>query len=151
MWRLAKQNDDELIVAMCLELNREDPGSKPVPAEHTRRTLLEIKKNPVRGKALVLEFEGAVVGYSFLMAFWSNELGGEICYIDELYVAPLARGRGLSTQLLNELTSRTGKFWRADCVALDLEVTPDNDRARKLYSSLGFKVWKNTMMRLRFS
>jgi ribosomal protein S18 acetylase RimI-like enzyme len=34
-------------------------------------------------------------------------------------------------------------------VAIDLEVTPDNYRARALYERLGFTAAKNTVMRKR--
>jgi ribosomal protein S18 acetylase RimI-like enzyme len=150
MWRLATTHDESSIVQFCLELNREDPGIRPVPAEYAWRTLKEIKDHPVRGKAYVLELAEQLHGYALLMSYWSNELGGEICYIDELYVAPSARGQGHSRRLLTALAGRTGEYWPADCVALDLEVTPDNDGARRLYLSLGFRPWKNTMLRLRF-
>jgi ribosomal protein S18 acetylase RimI-like enzyme len=35
-------------------------------------------------------------------------------------------------------------------MALDLEVTPTNERARKLYASLGFAPMRNAHLRLRF-
>jgi GNAT superfamily N-acetyltransferase len=49
------------------------------------------------------EFDRQVVGYALLMSFWSNEYGGELCNVDELYVQPAQHGRGLSTELLIRL------------------------------------------------
>lgn len=150
MWRAATQKDDSQIVQMCLELNREDPGIRPVEENQIRKTLFEIRQHPIRGKIWVLDLESEVCGYSFLMSFWSNELGGEICYIDELFVAKKYRQKGYGTYLIQSLVNRTGEFWDKNCVALDLEVTPDNHRALALYASLGFIPWKNSMQRLRF-
>lgn len=141
-WRPARPEDDDAIVAMCRQLNEEDPGPKPVPEAHTRRTLAELRKNPARGRAFV--FGEQPSGYSFLIHFWSNELGGEICYIDEIYVKPEARGRGAGRALFTKLISEKKH------VALDLEVTPSNTKARAFYESLGFRPWKNTAMRIRF-
>jgi GNAT superfamily N-acetyltransferase len=129
---------------MCLELNREDPGPCPVPAEHTLATLKELRSHPVRGAAWVLEHAGEPRGYAFLIHFWSNELGGEICTVDEIYVRPEYRGQGHGRSLFEKLLRE------ARHVAIDLEVTPANARARKFYESMGFLPLKNAHMRVRF-
>src|SRR5262249_14368159 len=98
MWRPAKPDEDEAIVAMCLALNAEDPG-EPVTADQVRRTLAAFRAEPVRGRAVVAEVGAEVVGYALLVSFWSNEWGGEICAIDELYVAPAHRAQGIGTRL----------------------------------------------------
>ncbi len=149
MWRPAHSADDNLIIEMCTELNREDPGPKPVPPEYTRRTLALLRSEPMRGGVYVLELQGKVEGYAFLISFWSNELGGEICTIDEFFVRSGLRSRGHGREFLSQLIAR-GPLWPRNAVALDLEVTPDNHRARSFYSSLGFRAAKNTHMRLRF-
>jgi GNAT superfamily N-acetyltransferase len=84
------------------------------------------------------------VGYAFLISFWSNELGGEVCIIDELYVAPPARGRGLGGSIFDKLIH--GDLWKPKPMALILETTPDNLNARRLYERNGF-VGKNLSMR----
>jgi hypothetical protein len=52
---------------MCLNLNQEDPGPRPISVEHVKRTLAELRTNPVRGKALVLELDGHAEGYALLI------------------------------------------------------------------------------------
>jgi GNAT superfamily N-acetyltransferase len=64
-----------------------------------RRTLAKLRKEPNRGRAVVCDMDGRAVGYALLISFWSNELGGEVCTIDEVFVAPEYRGRGLDTTL----------------------------------------------------
>ncbi len=147
-WRPATPADDEAIVAMCLALDREDPGPRPVQAAQVRRTLATLRRQPVRGRAIVLEEGGAPAGYALLVSFWSNELGGEICNVDELWVAPPARGKGTATALLRSLQSGHGP-WPTIPVAIELEVSPRNERARALYRALGFEPYRNTMLRWR--
>ncbi|MBB3155606.1 ribosomal protein S18 acetylase RimI-like enzyme [Paenibacillus endophyticus] len=56
-----------------------------------------------------------------------------------MYVAPEQRGQGLGKLLMNELISRA-----SDCEGLEhinLTVISGNDYAKKLYQSLGFKVY----------
>jgi GNAT superfamily N-acetyltransferase len=137
-WRPATPNDDDAIVSMCLALNAEDPGPLPVPTDHMRRTLDVLRKKPDRGRALVLESEGAQIGYALLIAFWSNELGGEVCEIDELYVEPTHRGRGHATELIRDLARKSVRSFEG-IVALALETTPANVHARRLYARLGFQ------------
>jgi ribosomal protein S18 acetylase RimI-like enzyme len=146
MWRLATASDDEAIVSMCMELNAEDPGPNPVQPQHVRRTLAKLREEPNRGRAVVCDVERRTVGYALLISFWSNELGGEVCNIDELFVAPLYRGRGLATALLEELADKEQSVWPIRPAALALEVTSQNERARALYERLGFR-GKNLAMR----
>ena len=146
-WRTAEARDDEAIVAMSLALFVEDPSPERVTADGVRATLAALREAPVRGRAAVLDAGGAVVGYALLISFWSNELGGEVCTLDEIYVAPAWRGRGLGTALVEALR-RGAPLWPSAPVAVELEITPTNRRARALYERLGFKVKRNATMRL---
>ena len=147
MWRTAAPADDDAIVTSSLALYVEDPTpEQPQPdARSVRRTLAALRAEPLRGRAVVLDLGGDVCGHAFLISFWSNELGGDVCTIDELYVAPRARGAGHATALLEEL-ARGRRYPNA--VALQLEVTPQNARAHALYRRLGF-AGKNVGLRRR--
>lgn len=149
-WRHARTEDDDAIVSMCLALNAEDPGPRAVPQHHTRATLARFRAEPVRGRALVLELEGKPAGYCLLASFWSNELGGEICIVDELFVIREHREKGHGRDLLEGLISGSSALWNGRPVAFDLEATPANQRARAFYESLGFRPLKNSHLRLRY-
>jgi GNAT superfamily N-acetyltransferase len=136
MWREARASDDGAIVEMCLELNREDPGAVAVPPEQIRRTLAVLRDEPWRGRAVILELEGSAIGYAFLIAFWSNELGGEVCEVDELFVASDHRRRGYGRSLFAAIED--GTVWPRPAVAIALGTTPSNAEARRLYERLGF-------------
>ncbi len=148
-WRPATPADDDAIVAMCAALNQDDPGPRPVPEAHARATLAALRAEPTRGRAVVLEARAGmaeVAGYALLVSFWSNELGGEVCNVDELYVRPAFRGRGHGTALVRAIAAGTGPWPRVP-VAIELEVSPDNPRARALYEALGFRPVRNAMLR----
>lgn len=146
MWRCAKPEDDRHIVEMCLELNHEDPGPHAVHASGIAKTLEIFRSKPRHGSALVLVIEKKVVGYAFLIPFWSNELGGDVCIVDELFVAPDYRGRRWATQLLQSLCVGS-EFLPNGCVAIGLEVSPTNRKAKDFYRRLGFAGENTILMR----
>jgi ribosomal protein S18 acetylase RimI-like enzyme len=131
---------------MSRDLFAEDPAPMPVPEQHTHETLARLRAEPVRGMAIVLQVDNALAGYAFLISYWSNELGGEVIVIDELYIRPAYRRRGLATALLIQLAGENS-FWPRKAVALELEVTPQNKAASALYFRLGFRPIKNARLR----
>jgi GNAT superfamily N-acetyltransferase len=139
MWRLAAERDDDALVELCLGLYREDPGPSPGPspgARDMRETLRTLRREPWRGRAVALDVGPQVVGYALLVPYWSNEFGGEVCAVDELYVRGDFRGHGHGTALFGAIERR--EVWPAPIVAIALGVTPGNARARRLYERLGF-------------
>lgn len=124
---------------MILGLYTEDPSDKIVDIQKIERTFEALLNEPTRGTIVVFERGTTPVGYSILINFWSNEFGGNILIIDELFVQKEYRSRGIASQFIQHLVET--KF--NDSVALQLEVTPNNDRALALYKSLGFKKHKN--------
>ena len=62
-WRSARADDDDAIVTMSLALYSGDPVVTP---EQIRQTLATFRKQPVRGRALVLDGDGEPAGYAFL-------------------------------------------------------------------------------------
>jgi len=129
------------------QLYEEDPAERPVPAENFSRTLRELETRPEKGTVLVIDRDGQIVGYAILINFWSNECGGNVVVIDELYVAQSCRGQGIGADFVRHLIDNE---WN-NAVAVRLEVTPANARARRLYERLGFSSHKNETLQLRLS
>jgi ribosomal protein S18 acetylase RimI-like enzyme len=145
MWRTANSEDEARVLELYLALNAEDPGTLPPDPDHLRRTLELFVAESGRGRCLVLEESGRVEGYALLVPYWSNELGGNVTHLDEIYVGPSARGRGRASELLT-LLARGVVGW-PDTVALQLEVSPANGRARALYERYGFASIRNATLR----
>jgi GNAT superfamily N-acetyltransferase len=144
-WRIARPDEDDLLVEMCTELYREDPGPRPVPPGQMRETLAALRREPLRGLAVALEVDRGLAGYSLLISFWSNELGGEVCDVDELFVARAHRSQGHGRSLFAAI--ERGELWPVPPVAIALVVTPGNARARQLYERLGFAAVAASMVK----
>jgi GNAT superfamily N-acetyltransferase len=136
MWRPATERDDDVVVELCLRLYEEDPGPLPGDGRAMRVTLARLRREPWRGQPVVLDVDQRVLGYALLVAYWSNEFGGEVCAVDELYVARDFRGRGHGAALIQAV--ERGDVWPSPLAAIALGVTPGNARARRLYEKLGF-------------
>jgi ribosomal protein S18 acetylase RimI-like enzyme len=89
------------------------------------------------GAPLLVAMEGPRgVGACLANRIASVEYGGAVLFIEELYVAPDARRRGVARALLNRLLADS----RASGVrAIELEVDEGHEPARALYRSLGFE------------
>jgi ribosomal protein S18 acetylase RimI-like enzyme len=144
MWKIAQPEDTAAIMALCANLYAEDPCEDPDSHQPIiEKTLAELFAQPLRGKAVVLVENGEVCGYALLMTFWSNEFGGEIIIVDELYVLPAFRQQGHATQLFTTLQTPNNLLWLNCPRAIFLEVRPGNQRAMAFYQRLGFKLHPN--------
>jgi len=123
---------------MMHELSHEDPSTELITDKKISLTIRELSNNPNRGRIVVFEEGKAAIGCAILIPYWSNEYGGNVLHIDELYVKPEHRGRGIATRFIKQiLRSEHGT------VAFQLEVTPTNTRAKNYYCKLGFRKSKN--------
>jgi ribosomal protein S18 acetylase RimI-like enzyme len=133
------------VIAMMRALFDEDPPSSPVDPTRFPATIEALLAEPSRGTILLFEEADVLRGYAILIPYWSNEYGGTIVYVDELFVVPKARNRGLAHRFFDFLAS-SKPF---DALALALEVTPANARAQRLYESIGFSKRRNSTFLLR--
>jgi ribosomal protein S18 acetylase RimI-like enzyme len=125
---------------MMGKLYAEDPEGEPITRDKLCATVQELATHPAKGRIVILTVEQAIVGYALVIFYWRNEYGGNIVHIDELYVKGSWRNRGIATQFLADL-----QHWdSATTKALQLEVTPSNDRAYAYYQKLGFVPSPNT-------
>lgn len=119
---------------MVLALYAEDRYGAPMTREKIAGTVRELTRRPVKGRIVTFCAGQAIVGYAIVIHYWSNEYGGDIATLDELYVKPAWRNRGIGAAFL-EYVARPGEH---NVVALQLEVTPTNERALQYYLRHGF-------------
>ena len=93
-------------------------------------------RRPERGRFLVAVDGSDVVGFAALSFLWTLEHGGRAAWLDELYVVPGRRGRGIGRALL---ATAYDVARDAGAVALDLEIEKEHARAANLYRREGFK------------
>ena len=78
----------------------------------------------------------APVGYIIVTFSWSVEFGGMDGFVDELFIRPAVRGRGIASEVLIALPRTLSE---AGIRALHLEVDRDNEPAQRLYTRARFQ------------
>jgi GNAT superfamily N-acetyltransferase len=122
---------------MIFALYREDEYGEVMSRQKIQCTVKELMQHPEKGTIIVFCLGEAVVGYSIVIYYWSNEYGGNIAVIDELYIQPQCRGKGIGTCFLEYIVAVAG----GSVKGLKLEVTPVNKKAFA-YLSAGFRAGK---------
>ena len=88
----------------------------------------------------------APIGYVIITFGWSVEFGGMDGFVDELFIRPGVRGRGIGTDILTSLPKRLSE---AGMKALHLEVSRSNQAARRVYEKLRFEPREDYMLMTR--
>lgn len=132
--RPATAADTDVLLAMLRRFYDED--RIVLDEARVRRGLDQVLGDPALGAVLLAESNGRPVGYLVLGWCYSLEQGGRHVLVDELYLVPDARGRGLGRALL--AAACDWARWQGAEVAR-LEVNRHNPRARALYLRHGFR------------
>ena len=144
LFRPARPADWFAIQRMCQALYVDDVVGEPMDEAKILRTLRHLTACPAQGQVWLAEAGDQAIGYAILIWFWSNEYGGQLGVIDEIWVDPPFRGRGVGSHFLHALQRS-----RDDLLGLDLEVSPENTEARAWYAHRGFEPIRNQMLRWR--
>lgn len=127
--------DESDYIALSEAFYKTDACLSSVPRENFEDTFdLIMAKSPfVRG--LIFDDDGERAGYALLSFTYSNEAGGLVVWLEEVYIKPEFQGRGLGSELFAFLSEQ----YSGVATRIRLEVVPGNTRAISLYKRLGFK------------
>ena len=87
------------------------------------------------GAIYLIGLPRAPIGYIAITFGWSIEFGGMDGFVDEVYVRPAVRGRGIAAEVLTSLPTALAQ---GGLKALHLEVDTDDQSAQRLYDRAGF-------------
>ena len=140
-FRPGSPSDLETVLALHQAFFEED--GYPFREAEARANLARLVADPGLGRLLVMDDGGEVVGYLVVGFGFSLEFRGRDAFLDEIYVVPSHRGRGLGTRAIAaaEATCR-----EAGVRALHLEVERSKERTQGLYRRLGFAAHDRFLM-----
>ena len=133
MIRPFRQEDRDTYLAMSEIFYHSSAVSHPVDSAHFSRTFDTIMAGTPYALGVMVECEGKVVGYGLSSISYSNEAGGLQMLLEELYIDPEYRSRGLGKEFFDYMES-----YPLDIKRYRLEVTAGN-RAKHLYDRLGYE------------
>ncbi|MEX0278395.1 MAG: GNAT family N-acetyltransferase [Ruegeria sp.] len=132
--RLARPDDLDRLMNLVAAFH--DESGIEQDQESRRAALSPLLEGIPHGCIYLIGPGRAPLGYIILTFGWSVEFGGMDAFVDEIYIRPAVRGRGIATEVLHDLPKALAD---AGLMALHLEVDRTNEAAHKLYIRSGFK------------
>ena len=133
--RRFEPGDKAAFLAMCRDFYSGGAVLKPIPEKNMETSFQEIISGSPDISGFMMVDGDEIVGYGIVYPFFSNEGGGRMLMLEEIYVKPDCRGRKFGSEYLNRIASA----FSDDIAGLRLEISPGNESARRLYESMGFK------------
>ena len=122
-----------IIVAFNSAMARETEGIE-LEVDRLRQGVSAVLDDPARGRYLVAEIGGSVVGQLMITYEWSDWRNGCFWWIQSVYVHPDHRRRGVYRAL--DAHVRAEALREGDVCGLRLYVDRDNHVAQGVYASL---------------
>lgn len=135
------QKDYRYLKEMIFALYKENPEGETINEDKIEDTVIELSSNPSKGRIIVFECDETIIGYAILIVNWSNKYGGNILVVDELYIKPEWRNKGIGTRILN-----TAHLNHENVVGLRIDIEPPNKKTAEHYIGLGLKETGNTSL-----
>lgn len=115
----------------------------PLDDDHRVQALAPLLDGSPYGAVWLMGPSRAPIGYIILTFGWSVEFGGMDGFVDELYVRPAVRRRGIATEVLEQLPKTLAE---TGLRALHLSVREDDDQTVKMYRRQLFKPREGYML-----
>lgn len=135
MIRKIYQEDSKVFLQMVQEFYDSPAVLHPVQSENFKKTLQAALDNSPYLRIYLIEEDEKPAGYCQLSISWSNEAGGIVVWVEELYIRPEFQGKGLGGKCLQFICDEF-----PDAARLRLEISPDNDGAKRLYQRNGYEI-----------
>ena len=134
--------DREIYLDMAKDFYASPAVLENIPEENITRSFAEFLGGTPYGDAFIFEENGTVIGYGVLAYTYSQEAGGKVVWLEEIYVCPRHRGRGKGSEFIDfVLENIPASRYR-------LETEPENEAAARLYVRKGFELFEYVNYRI---
>ncbi|WP_306353783.1 GNAT family N-acetyltransferase [Flavobacterium sp. '19STA2R22 D10 B1'] len=116
----------------------------PIEKENSKKLLHEFISNENLGRGWLILDNNTPIGYSIITFVFSFEYNGRIAFLDELYLAETARGKGAGKKAMTFLRE---EFLKLSLKIVYLEVENHNKNAQKLYIANDFTMHNRDLMK----
>ncbi len=131
--RKITKEDRELFLTFIGMFHNSPAMLHPVDKQVDINNFEELMRSDEYLECYFINLDGKDVGYILLSKSFSSEVGGKIVWVEEIMLLDEYRSMGIGSDVLRRVEKMI------PYTRLRLEVEPDNERAKKLYYSLGFE------------
>ena len=135
MIRELRKEDKDLYISMVKDFYDSEAVLDNIPMENILNTYNEIVSSSPYVKAYLIEEEEETAGYGLISLTYSNEAGGLVVWIEELYIIEKFRGLGLGSKFLNFIETK----FSGEAKRFRLEISKTNKSAQRLYLREGYR------------
>ena len=132
---LCGPDDADILLGMVAQFHNEI-GIETTADERANSVVPILEGTPL-AVAYLFGPKNAPVGYLIISFGWSLELGGMDGFLDEIWIRPNVRKRGLAQEALNSVI---GALSGAGLKAIHLEVNRNDGSTQSLYRRMGFRM-----------
>lgn len=133
--RKITENDKKTYMELVNLFYHSEAVLHPVPEKNHENSWRELMRSGDYMECFFIEEENKVAGFLLLSYTFSQESGGKVCWLEEIFIRPEFRGRGLGKEFFHFIESEI----EPKVSRIRLEIEPDNDGARRLYRAMGYK------------
>lgn len=134
MIREIESRDREKFIAMVKEFFSSEAVLHDIPTSHIEQTFKEVIADSPYAKAYIIEDNDETAGYGLLSLTYSNEAGGMVVWIEELYIMKQFRGKGLGNHFIDFIN----RAYCEQAKRIRLEIVHSNKSAERLYRRKGY-------------
>jgi GNAT superfamily N-acetyltransferase len=133
--RRARTREDALTTLSLIEQLADFEQLSPPDADAQSRFMSDgFEREPPRFEVWLAERDGLTIGYALLFETYSSFLCRPTIYLEDLYVVPEYRGRGIGGALLDHCRSLAVE---RGCGRMEWTCLDWNVKAQKVYEGLG--------------
>ncbi|MBQ7950210.1 MAG: GNAT family N-acetyltransferase [Clostridia bacterium] len=124
----------ESFFKMCSDFFSSPAVCHPISREAMEKTFQTALATSPYMRGLIITKEKEVIGYLLLSFTYSNEVGGMVVWIEEIFIQEAHRHKGYGKEVLKWIIDT----YKSSVKRFRLEVTDENKAAKKLYEKIGF-------------
>lgn len=140
MIRKIKPTDRDFYINSVKAFYSSDAVMHNISDEYITKTFDELMNSETYAQCYIFEKDEKRAGYALLAKTFSQEAGGEVLWIDEIFILPEFRSKGLGSEFFAFLKENS------NAARLRLEFCPSNEKAIEVYKRQGFQPLKYGQM-----
>ena len=133
--RRAAAADSDTVLSLVNELLME-LGGQPIPRTRAQAAFGRLVADDQEGFILVYEKDNAIVGVCTVSLVQAIRSSGPYAIIQEMYVVPVLRDRGIGAALVAEAVSQAALL---GCSTVELGTPMNGERQERFYERLDFQ------------